>query len=110
MTSNKQTIPLNEIEASSSDFKWELRLYVVGRTPRSAEAIDNLERFCEKQLKGIYRIEVVDLLENPQLAREDQIFAVPTLVRKLPEPIRKIVGDLSDHEKVLVGLQVRSAQ
>ena len=87
---------------------WDLRLYVAGQTPKSLTAFANLKKICEQHLPGQYRIEVVDLLENPQLARGDHILAIPTLVRKLPEPIRKIVGDLSDTERVLVGLQLRS--
>ncbi len=87
--------------------EWELRLYVAGQTPRSLAALQNLRRLCEEHLKGRYVIEVVDLLVNPQLAREDEILALPTLVRKLPEPLRKIIGDLSNTEKVLVGLQLR---
>ncbi len=87
--------------------EWELRLYVAGQTPRSITALDNLKRICEEHLAGRYRVEVIDLLEHPQLSRDDEIFALPTLVRKLPEPMRKIIGDLSDTEKVLVGLQLR---
>jgi circadian clock protein KaiB len=87
--------------------EWELRLYVAGRTPRCVVALRNLERLCEEHLKGQYRIEVIDLLKNPQLARGDQILAVPTLVRKLPEPMKKIIGDLSNEERVLVGLDLR---
>jgi circadian clock protein KaiB len=86
---------------------WDLRLYVAGQTPRAIAALDNLKRICEEHLAGQYRIEVVDLLQNPQLARGDQILAVPTLVRKLPEPVRKIIGDLSNAERVLVGLDLR---
>jgi circadian clock protein KaiB len=88
---------------------YELRLYLAGHSPRSVRAVENLRRTCEEYLPGRYRIELVDLLENPQLARGDEIIAVPTLVRKLPEPVRKIIGDLSDTEKLLVGLQLRSA-
>jgi len=87
---------------------WELRLYVAGQSPKSLVAFANLKRICEENLLGDYRIEIVDLMENPQLAREDQIIAIPTLVRKLPEPLRKIIGDLSNSERVLVGLEVRS--
>ncbi len=87
---------------------WELRLYVAGQTPKSVAAFANLKRICEEHLQGQYHIEVVDLLENPQLSRDDQILALPTLVRKLPPPIRKIVGDLSNTDRVLVGLQLRS--
>jgi circadian clock protein KaiB len=88
---------------------YELRLYVAGQTSRSVSALANLKRICEEHLEGRYRIEVIDLLENPQLARGDQIFALPTLVRKLPEPIRKLVGDLSNTERTLVGLDLRTA-
>ena len=86
--------------------KWELRLYVAGKTPKSVAAFTNLKKYCEEHLKGQYRIEVIDLLENPQLAEGDQILAIPTLVRKVPEPIRQIIGDLSNAEKVLVGLNI----
>jgi len=86
---------------------YELRLYVAGQTARSLAALANLKRICEEHLQGRYRIEVIDLLEHPQLARGDQILALPTLVRKLPEPIRKLVGDLSDTERALVGLDLR---
>lgn len=86
---------------------WELRLYVAGQTPRSLTAFANLKKICEEHLAGQYHIEVVDLLKQPQLASGDQILAIPTLVRKLPEPIRKIIGDLSDTERVLVGLNLR---
>jgi circadian clock protein KaiB len=86
---------------------WELRLYVAGQTPKSIQAFANLKKICEEYLAGKYRIEVVDLMENPQLAQGDQILAVPTLVRKLPPPIKKIIGDLSNTERVLVGLDVR---
>jgi circadian clock protein KaiB len=87
--------------------KWELRLYIAGQTPKSVLALKNITRYCEEHLAGDYSIEVVDLLKTPQLAEGDQIFAIPTLVRKLPEPIRKIIGDLSNEEKVLVGLNIR---
>jgi circadian clock protein KaiB len=87
---------------------WDLRLYVAGQTPRSLTAFRNLKQLCEEHLKGQYQIEVIDLLENPKLAQGDQILAIPTLVRKLPEPVRKIIGDLSDRERVLVGLDLRS--
>ncbi len=85
---------------------WHLRLYVAGQTPKSITAFANLKKICEEYLKGQYTIEVVDLLENPKLAKGDQILAIPTLVRKLPPPIRKIIGDLSNTEKVLVGLNL----
>jgi circadian clock protein KaiB len=86
---------------------WRLRLYVAGRTGRSAAALENLERICKEHLEGRYKIEVVDLLENPRLARGDQILAVPTLVRRLPPPVKKIIGDLSNTERVLVGLDLK---
>jgi circadian clock protein KaiB len=86
---------------------WDLRLYVAGQTPKSMTAFTNLKRICEEHLAGKYRIEVIDLLKEPQLARGDQILALPTLVRKLPEPIKKIIGDLSNTERTLVGLDLR---
>ena len=86
---------------------WMLRLYVAGQTPRSIAAFANLKKICEEHLKGQYQIEIVDLLKNPQLAKGDQILAIPTLVRRLPPPLRKIIGDLSNTERVLVGLDVQ---
>lgn len=86
---------------------WQLRLYVAGQTPKCLTAFANLKRLCETHLAGAYQIEVVDLLKGPQLAQGDQILAIPTLVRKLPEPMKKIIGDLSNAERVLVGLDVR---
>ena len=103
----------SDVEATQSpslaadDQLWELRLYIAGQTPKSRAALVNLKRICEEHLPGRYQIELIDLLVNPRLAREDQIFAIPTLVRKLPEPLRKIIGDLSDTERTLVGLQLR---
>ncbi|MDA8201598.1 MAG: circadian clock protein KaiB [Chloroflexi bacterium] len=97
-------------EAPVAGETWDLRLYVTGRSPKCLRAVANLRQVCEEHLAGRYRIEVVDLLENPRLAADDQIFAVPTLVRRLPPPIRKIVGDLSDEDRVLVGLQLRAGQ
>jgi circadian clock protein KaiB len=88
---------------------YELRLYIAGKTAKSVAALANLKKYCEEHLKGQYKIEVIDLLVQPQLAEGDQIFAIPTLVRKVPEPIRKIIGDLSNEEKVLVGLNIRPA-
>ncbi|HUS00415.1 MAG TPA: circadian clock KaiB family protein [Chitinophagaceae bacterium] len=85
---------------------WELKLYVAGKTPKSVTALRNLKKYCDQHLEGRYKIEVIDLLKKPQLAEGDQIFAVPTLVRKVPVPIRKIIGDLSNEEKVLVGLNI----
>jgi circadian clock protein KaiB len=87
--------------------KWQLRLYVAGMTPRCLAAFENLKRICEEHLQGEYSIEIIDLLENPQLAQGDQILAIPTLVRKLPQPLKKIIGDLSNEERVLVGLDLR---
>ncbi|WP_223860777.1 circadian clock KaiB family protein [Spirosoma validum] len=89
---------------------WELRLYIAGKTAKSVTALANLKRYCEEHLKDRYVIEVIDLLTKPQLAAGDQILAVPTLVKKVPEPIRKIIGDLSNEEKVLVGLDIRSTK
>ncbi|MFZ1106256.1 MAG: circadian clock KaiB family protein [Hyphomicrobiaceae bacterium] len=86
---------------------WDLRLYVAGHTEKSVRAINNLKRICREHLEGRYSIEVIDLVEKPQLAAGDQIIALPTLVRRLPEPIKRILGDLSDQERVLVGLDVR---
>jgi circadian clock protein KaiB len=86
---------------------WELRLYIAGQTPKSVLALKNITKYCKEHLAGKYTIEIVDLLKNPQLAEGDQIFAIPTLVRKFPEPLRKIIGDLSNEEKVLVGLNIR---
>jgi circadian clock protein KaiB len=88
---------------------WQLRLYVTGRTPKSATAFLNLKRLCETHLKGLYRIRVIDLLTHPQLAKGDQILAIPTVVRRLPSPVRTIIGCLSDTDRVLVGLDLRSA-
>jgi circadian clock protein KaiB len=93
--------------SATLDERWELRLYVAGQTPRSLAALENLNRFCMEHLPGRYTIEVVDLLEQPQLAEGDQIIAIPTLVRKLPHPMRKIIGDLSNGERTLVGLDLK---
>jgi circadian clock protein KaiB len=90
--------------------KYQLRLYIAGNTPRSSAALKNLKKYCEQHLSGLYEIEVIDLLVNPQLAEGDQILAVPTLVKKVPQPVRKIIGDLSNEEKVLVGLDIRLAE
>jgi circadian clock protein KaiB len=89
---------------------WNLRLYTAGQTPKSLAALRNLKKVCEEHLPGQYTIEVIDLIANPRLAKDDQIVAIPTLVRKLPEPIRKIIGDLSDVDRTLVGLQLRQAK
>jgi len=96
-----------ESSPPNSGVEFELRLYVAGHTPKSLSALTNLQRICENHLAGQYRIEVIDLLKTPQLAAGDQILAVPTLVRRLPEPIKKIIGDLSNEERVLVGLDVQ---
>jgi circadian clock protein KaiB len=93
---------------NEDDDVWNLRLYVAGQTPKSIEAFTNLKEICETHLKGKYRIEVVDLVENPELAKNDQILAIPTLVRKLPEPMKKIIGTLANEEKVLVGLEIKT--
>ena len=89
--------------------RWQLRLYVAGQTPKSIAALANLRRICKTHLEGRYEIEVIDLLKNPKLAAGDQILAIPTLVRRLPTPIKKIIGDLSNETRVLVGLDVRPA-
>ena len=96
-------------ESNTETETWELRLYIAGQTPRSVAAFANLKKLCEEHLPGRYQIEVIDLMENPQLAAGDQIVAIPTLVRRLPEPLRRIVGDLSNTERTLVGLQLRPA-
>jgi circadian clock protein KaiB len=98
--------PPNGFDQENGDLV-ELRLYVAGQTPKCVTALANLQQLCEERLAGRYRIEVIDLLKTPQLAKGDQILAIPTLVRKLPEPIRKIIGDLSNTERVLVGLDLR---
>lgn len=95
-----------DLDAPDED-DWQLRLYVAGESAKSLAAFANLKRICEEHLSGRYEIEVVDLVENPRLARGDEIVAIPTLVRRLPNPLRKIIGDLSDTERVLVGLQLR---
>ncbi|HEY8378890.1 MAG TPA: circadian clock KaiB family protein [Nannocystis sp.] len=97
------------VDAGTDSDICELRLYVAGHTPKSVKAVENLKRMCEQYLAGRITITVIDLIENPQLAREDEIVAIPTLVRKLPVPIRRVIGDLSNSEKTLVGLQLRPA-
>ncbi len=101
MSAKKQTKKQNK--------EWNLRLYIAGATPKSMAAVANLKKICEEHLPNKYDIELIDLLENPQLAAGDQILAIPTLVRKLPEPIKKIIGDLSNTERVLVGLDLKPA-
>ena len=98
---------LNSKKTKRREEGWNLRLYVAGQTPKSIAAFANLKKICEEKLAGRYKIEVIDLLENPQLAQGDQILAIPTLVRKLPVPVRKIIGDLSNTERVLVGLDLK---
>ncbi len=110
MISKRKSVAPKKRAASATsgrDKEWELRLYVAGQTPRSLAAIANLKRICEEHMKDRYHIQVIDLLVNPQLSREDQIVAIPTLVRKLPAPMRKLIGDLSDTARTLVGLQLR---
>jgi len=107
MKTKRRLKPLPKSD-SNGEF-WELRLYVAGQTPKSITAFANLKKMCELHLNGKYRIEIIDLLKDPTLARGDQILAIPTLVRKLPQPVRKIIGDLSDTDRVLVGLDLRPA-
>ena len=110
MKKSPKTIAPEKIHGEDGDSEfWSLRLYVAGQTPKSMTAFANLKKICEEHLSGRYRIEVIDLLRQPQLAAGDQIVAIPTLVRKLPEPLRRIVGDLSNTERTLVGLQLRPA-
>lgn len=101
-----QNLGVNEDNSRQED-KWILRLYIAGQSQKCITAFANLKKICENELKGKYKIEVIDLLENPQLSRDDQILAIPTLVRKLPVPVRKIIGDLSNTERVLVGLDLK---
>ena len=105
--SKARLLERKEPSAKARRYKWVLRLYVAGQTPKAVNAFNNLKVICEEELKGKYHIEVIDLLKNPQLARDEQILAVPTLVRKLPLPVRKIIGDLSNRERVLVGLDLK---
>jgi len=107
MTSTGKQKGKSSPRAAEAAEKYSLRLYVAGQTPRSLKALSNLKRICEEHLAGNYRVEVIDLLLRPQLAAGDQILAIPTLVRAIPKPARKIIGDLSNTEKVLVGLDVR---
>jgi len=96
-----------DMDQPQDENRWELRLYVAGQTTKSVTALANLKRYCEQHMAGRYSLEVIDLLKHPQLAAGDQILAIPTLVRKLPAPIRRVIGDLSNEERVLVGLDVR---
>ncbi len=99
-----------KVKKSSETPKWQLKLYVAGKTGRSKIALRNLKSLCQEHLEGKYELEVIDLLKEPQLAKGDQIFAVPTLIRKVPKPVRKIIGDLSDLNKVLVGLNITAVE
>jgi len=99
--------PLRDDPPDAREGQWLLKQYAAGQTPNCIRAFANLKKICEEHLAGIYKIEVIDLLVNPELAEGDQIFALPTLVRKLPEPVKKILGDLSNAERVLVGLDLR---
>lgn len=110
MTATPQSDDLSADGAEDPNDVWDLRLYIAGQTAKSKAAFENLKKICEEHLPGKYRIEVIDLVEQPQLAKGDQIVAIPTLVRKLPNPMRKIIGDLSNTEKALVGLQLRPRQ
>ena len=105
MNNNSNSTKMEATDKSSEI--WNLRLYVAGQTPKSIEAFANLKKICETHLKDKYIIEVIDLVENPELSKDDQILAIPTLVRKLPEPIKKIIGTLTKEEKVLVGLDIK---
>ena len=103
------TVKGKKVKNTVTEEVWNLRLYVAGQTSKSITAFANLKKICDEHLAGKYRIEVIDLIKKPQLAKGDQIIAIPTLVRKLPEPIKKIIGDLANTERVLVGLDIRSA-
>jgi circadian clock protein KaiB len=107
MTGASKNSASTKAKAEEAEKAWQLRLYVAGQTPKSLTAFANLKRICEEHLEGRYRIEVIDLMVNPQLAKGDQILALPTLVRRLPDPVRKIIGDLSNTDRVLVGLDIK---
>ncbi len=107
MTAEPKAKAPRKAKSENVEEVWQLKLYVAGQTPKSLAAFANLKRICEDHLEGKYRIEVIDLMVNPQLAKGDQILALPTLVRMLPDPVRKIIGDLSNTERVLVGLDIR---
>lgn len=109
MSATSQGTPAQSSPQAEPTPRWELRLYVAGQTPKSVAAFANLKRICELHMQGQYHVEVIDLLEHPQLAQGDQILAIPTLVRKLPEPLKRIIGDLSNEERVLIGLDLRDA-
>lgn len=110
MTSMEDSSTAGAEEIQLDPDVWDLRLYVAGQTEKSVAAIENLRRICEEHLPGKYKIDVIDLLQNPQLASGDQIVAIPTLVRKLPNPVKRIIGDLSNTDRTLVGLQLRPRQ
>ena len=107
MSNTSRTVGDLPSESAAETESWNMRLYVAGQTPKSLHALVNLKKICDEHLAGKYHIEIIDLLENPQLASSDQILAIPTLIRKLPQPLRKIIGDLSNVERVLVGLDIR---
>lgn len=107
MTDAGAATTADSCRGDGDDEIWELKLYVAGQGPKSMAAFENLKRICEEHLPGRYHIEVIDLVQNPRLAKDDQIVAIPTLVRRLPDPIRRIIGDLSDTERTLVGLQLQ---
>ena len=106
-TPARKTVPSRAAGRQRKTVEWNLRLYVAGQTPKSVAALRNLRAICDEHLAGRYHIEIVDLIENPRLASGDQILAIPTLVRKLPEPLKRIIGDLSNTERVLVGLDLK---
>ena len=103
----KKVVRKTKKVVKTKEAKWHLKLYVAGKTGRSEVALNNLKQLCETHLKGIYELDVIDLLTHPQLAKGDQIFAIPTLIKRVPKPVRKIIGDLSDSNKVLVGLNIK---
>lgn len=109
MSAAKKAATKKPSHGKNTDF-WQLRLYIAGQTPNSIAAVANLKKICEERLQGRYRIEVIDLMEKPQLAKGDQIVAIPTLVRKLPAPVKKIIGNLSKAERALVGLDLQPAR
>jgi len=105
----KKVLAKNFEDSDNGTSSWRLRLYVAGQTPKSITAMANLQRICDQHLPGRYSIEIIDLLKSPQLAQGDQIIAIPTLVRKLPQPIKRVIGDLSNIERVLVGMDIKPA-
>lgn len=103
-------VKLSSRRRAAAPKQWTLRLYVAGQTPRSLAAFSNLKRLCEEHIAGRYRIEVIDLMKDPALGQHDQIIAIPTLVRKLPEPIKRVIGDLSDIQRVMIGIELAPAK